>query len=258
VKLKILNKTDSELSFLLEESNPQFANALRRIMMSKIPILAIKTVDFTINDSVLYDEIIASRLGLIPLVFIPGDLKLKDNCKCKNGCSQCEVVFAINKKGPVIVYSKDMKSSNSDVKPLYDNVPIVELEDGHRLKLEAVASIGFGKKHAMHQAASISYRYYPMVKLNGKLKNAQECVKICPKHALKINGKASVNLDCNLCKECVKIANPPDLEIIGDNTKFIFNVESISGLTAEEIVMEAVDILKNKAKEFKKQVKKLK
>lgn len=259
MKIEILNKSDNEIQFLLEESNPQFANALRRIIISEIPILAIQTIDFTINDSVLYDEVIASRLGLIPLVFIPGDFKFKEDCKCKGkGCSQCQVVFAINKKGPGMVYTKDMKSSNPDVKPLFNDIPIVELLENQRLKLEATAILGLGKNHTKYKAANAFHRYYPMVKLKGKLKNPEECVKACPKHALEINSRAKVTIECDLCKECVKIANPKVLEIIGDDTKFIFNVESISGLTAEEIVFQAVDILKKKAKEFEKQIKKLK
>ena len=46
MKLRVLNKTDTELKFLLEDSNPQFANALRRIMITEITILAIESVDF--------------------------------------------------------------------------------------------------------------------------------------------------------------------------------------------------------------------
>ena len=260
LKVKVLNKTDTEIQFLLEESNPQFANALRRIMISEIPILAIGYVDFTINDSVLYNEIIAHRLGLIPLVFDYKKFHFKDKHEKGKTCSLCEVVFAINKKGSGMVYSKDMKSSNPDVKPLYDNIPIVELFDDQKLKLEASASLGFGKDHARYQAAVAAYRYFPTVKLNGKLINPDELVKICPKHALKIDdNKVSVSLDCDLCKECIKIANPKEsLEIEGDSTRFIFNVESVSGLKPEDIVFQAVDILKNKIKDFGKEVKKLK
>jgi len=260
LKVKILNKTDTEIQFLLEDSNPQFANALRRIIISEIPILAIDYVDFTINDSVLYNEIIAHRLGLIPLVFDYKKFHFKDKHEKEKTCSLCEVVFAINRKSPGMVYSKDMKSSNPDVKPLYDNIPIVELFDDQKLKLEASASLGFGKDHARYQSAIASYRYFPTVKLDGKLLNPDDCVKICPKNALKIDGnKASVSLDCDLCKECIKTANPREsLEIKGDSTKFIFNVESISGLKTEDIIFQAIDILKKKVKDFGKEIKKLK
>ena len=203
MKVQITEKSDNELKFVLEESNPQFANALRRIIISEIPVLAVEDVDLTINDSVLYNEVLAHRLGMIPLVFNPKDFNFRDNCVCKGkGCSQCEVVFAINKKGSGMVYSKDMKSSNSDVKPLYDNIPIVELFDEQKIKLEAIARLGTGRNHARFKAANAAYQYSE------------------------------------------------------DPTKFTFNIESVSCLKPEEIVMLAADVLKNKAKEFAKEIKK--
>jgi DNA-directed RNA polymerase subunit D len=259
LKIQVLNKSENEIQFLLEDSNPQFANSLRRIMISEIPILAIDSVDFSENDSVLYNEVIAHRLGLIPLVFNPKDFHLKEEHEDGKTDSGCEVIFAINKKGSGMVYSKDMKSSNPDVKPLFDNIPIVELFDGQKLKLEASASLGFGKNHARYQAANAFYRYYPSAKLSGKLNNAEEVMKVCPKNALKIDGeKVSVTLDCDLSKECIKIAKPEGvLEITGDPTKFIFNVESVSGLRAEDIIFQAISILKEKVKDFGKEIKKL-
>ena len=259
MKIKILEKTDNEIKFLLEDSNPQFANSLRRIMIIEIPVLAIGSVDFSMNDSVLYNEVIAHRLGLIPLVFNLKDFHFKEEHEDGKTCSMCEVVFAINKKGPGMIYSKDMKSSNPDVKPLYDNIPIVELFDDQKLKLEASASLGLVLNHARYQAVNAFYRYYPIAKLNGKMNNPEEVIKSCPKDALKIDGnKVSVNPDCDICRECVKVANPEGvLEITGDNTKFIFNVETISGLKPEEIILKAADILKEKVKDFSKEVGKI-
>ncbi|MFH1229763.1 MAG: DNA-directed RNA polymerase subunit D, partial [Candidatus Aenigmatarchaeota archaeon] len=122
MKVRILNKNESEIKFLLEDSNPQFANALRRIMTAEIPVMAIGTVDFTDNDSVLYNEVISHRLGLIPLVFDKDKFQLKEEGEEKTD-SLTEVVLVINKKGPGMVYSKDLKSSDPDVKPVYDNIP---------------------------------------------------------------------------------------------------------------------------------------
>jgi len=205
MKVQITSKTDTEIEFILEDSNPQFANALRRIMISEIPVLAIEDVDFYHNDSVLYNEVIASRLALIPLVFDPDKFHFPRE-KHDEGkfCSMCEVVFVINKKGPGMIYAKDMKSSNEDVKPLYPDTPIVELFNDQKLKLEAYAHLGLGKDHAKFQAANASYKY-----------------------------------------------------VNNDKTKFNFKVESISGLKPEEIVTKAVEILKEKVKEFDKQFKKI-
>ncbi|MFH0928802.1 MAG: DNA-directed RNA polymerase subunit D [Candidatus Aenigmatarchaeota archaeon] len=259
MKIKILKKTDREMEFLLEETNPQFANALRRIMISEIPVLAIQTVDFSTNDSVLYNEMLAHRMGLIPIMFKYKDFHFKDKHEEGKTCSECEVAFAINKKGPCMIYTKDMKSSNPDVKPLFDDIPVVELFKGQNLKFEAYASLGVGKDHARHQGAIAAYKYFPTVKVSG-LKNADECVKVCPKHALKTDGKkASVETTCDLCGECVKTADPKgSLEITGDPTSFIFSIESVSGLDVKDLVMQAVDILKKKVKDFEKEAKKIK
>ncbi|MCD6476621.1 MAG: DNA-directed RNA polymerase subunit D [Candidatus Aenigmarchaeota archaeon] len=255
--VKILDKNETKIRFLLQDSNPQFANALRRIAMMEIPILAIKFVDFKVNDSVLYNEIIAHRLGLIPLVFNPKDFDLPEKSSSK---ALTEAKFALHKKGPCTVYSGDLKSANPDVKVLYDNIPIVILDEGQELKLEATAMLGFGKDHARHQASVSWYRYYPSAKLEKPLKNTDEVIKACPKNALKIEGtKASVNIDCDLCKECVKVAKPDNvLHITGDEHNLIFTVETVCGLTPETIITMAIDVLKNKAKEFEKQLGKLK
>ncbi len=260
MKVKILEKDERKIKFLLEDANPQFANALRRITMVEIPNLAVITADFTINESVLYDEVIAHRLALVPLVFNPKNFEFKDICKCEGkGCSMCEVVFAINKKTPGMIYTRDMKSSNPDVKPLYDNIPIVELKEGQALKLTATAALGTGRDHAKYNTAVSFYRYYPNVKLEGQVKNPEECIKVCPKKALDIKGnKATVTEDCDLCQECTNIADPRVLKVYGDDTKFIFSVESISGLAAQDIIMQALAILNKKAKELEKGIKKLK
>ena len=258
MKIHILSKTDTEVKFLMEESNTQFANALRRIILSEIPIMAIDSVDFTENESVLYNEVIAHRLGLIPLVFDSKKFRFKEEGEKPDSLS--EVILVINKKGPGMVYTKDIKSSDPDVKPLYDSIPIVELFDDQKLKLEASASLGYAKDHARYQSAIAHYRYFPTAVLKDKLTNPEEVMKSCPKNAIKIDGeKVSITMDCDLCKECVKIVKPKGvLEIEGDPTRFIFNVESISGLNPEEIVLSAIDILKEKAKDFGKEVKKLK
>ena len=61
------NKEQGKLSFILRDSNPVFANTLRRLMIDEVPTMAIDDVEFSKNNSILYDEMIAHRLGLIPL-----------------------------------------------------------------------------------------------------------------------------------------------------------------------------------------------
>lgn len=262
MKIQILKKDDREISFIAEgeELTPQFINALRRAAMSEVPTLAIDTVEFSANDSVLYDEMISLRLGSLALTFDPKALNLPAECKCEGkGCSQCQVTLVLDKKGPCIVYAKDLKSSDKEVKPLYPETPIIELFENQRLKLEATAVLGLGTTHAKWQASKPYYRFYPSVKLEGKVENPDEAMKVCPRNALRISGtKADVNLDCDLCQECVKNARPKGvIKVEGDNTKYIFNLESISALSPEEIVLSAVSAVQRKAKDFGKAVEKL-
>lgn len=258
MKIDIIDQTDRKLKFVLEGSNPQFANAIRRISMSEIPAMSVESVDFANNDSVLYDEILAHRLSMIPLVFNPKNYKVKETDEDTG--SMYEVLLVIDKKGPCMVYSKDIKSSDPDVKPLYDNIPIVELAEGQNLKLDATAILGYGKNHSKWAAAVTSYRYYPVVKQQGKITNETDVIKSCPKRAIRIeNGKVTLTDDCDLSGLCMKVAKPEgSLRIEGDPTKFIFTIESVCGLTAEQIMNMSLDELKAKAKDFSKSLGKLK
>jgi len=258
LKIDIIDQTDRKLKFVLEGSNPQFANAIRRISMSEIPAMSVESVDFANNDSVLYDEILAHRLSMIPLVFNPKNYKVKETDEDTG--SMYEVLLVIDKKGPCMVYSKDIKSSDPDVKPLYDNIPIVELAEGQNLKLDATAILGYGKNHSKWAAAVTSYRYYPVVKQQGKITNETDVIKSCPKRAIRIeNGKVTLTDDCDLSGLCMKVAKPEgSLRIEGDPTKFIFTIESVCGLTAEQIMNMSLDELKAKAKDFSKSLGKLK
>ena len=128
MKIKILEKKGDKLTFQLDNATPGFANALRRIMITEVPNLAVEWADIHDNNSILFDEVIASRLGLIPLKFDPTKFVSNEECKCGGkGCPLCQVVLALDKDGPGIAYSGDLKSSNKDVKPISPNFPIVEL-----------------------------------------------------------------------------------------------------------------------------------
>lgn len=161
MKIEMLEKKDNTLKFVLEDATPAFANALRRIMISELPVLAIEDVDLFENNSALYDEVIAHRLGLIPITTDPKAYNLQEECTCKGkGCSKCTVTFALSKKGPGTVYSGDLKSSDKEAVPADSNIPIVKLAENQKLKLEAIAILGKGKDHAKWQPGVISYEYF--------------------------------------------------------------------------------------------------
>jgi DNA-directed RNA polymerase II subunit RPB3 len=67
-KIQIRKLEDDYAEFILSDTDASVANALRRIMIAEVPTIAIDLVDFENNTSVLNDEFVAHRLGLIPLV----------------------------------------------------------------------------------------------------------------------------------------------------------------------------------------------
>ncbi|MEM3555368.1 MAG: DNA-directed RNA polymerase subunit D [Candidatus Micrarchaeia archaeon] len=147
MKIEVIHSKENEMEFLLKDATVAFANAIRRIGMSQVPVFAIDTVTFYENTSSIFDEYIANRLGLIPLT---SEGKHK---------SDEEVLFTLDSAGPKVVYSKELKSSNPKVKCVYDNIPIIKLGEEGRVRLEAKARLGTGAEHAKFQAGLISYGY---------------------------------------------------------------------------------------------------
>lgn len=230
-------------------------------MISEVPTLAIEKVDFQDNSSALFDETIAHRLGLMPLKFNPDKFNLPGECRCKGkGCPLCQVVFALEKTGPVTVYSGDMKSSNRSVKPTSQSFPIVKLLKDQHIELKAFAEMDIGKEHMKWQAANVSYQYLPKIEVEKGFKDLKKIVKSCSKRVLGVKNRKLVLLDpfkCDGCRVCEEIPNS-GVKIKSDPTKFVFKVESVSGLDPQYIIFQGVRILQEKVKEFKKELKNIK
>lgn len=164
--IKLLSKELETLRFVLSDVLPGFANALRRIMISEVPVMAIDDVMILENNSVMYDEILAHRLGLIP-VTTDQSYNLPEDCTCKSelGCERCRASFSmeVEASDPVeVVYSSHLRPENPDVRPVADKIPIVKLVQGQKVKLEAYARLGRGRIHAKWQPVSAcTYSYDP-------------------------------------------------------------------------------------------------
>lgn len=253
--IKILEKSERKIVIQIDDINPAFANSLRRIMLNEVPVLAIEDVEFTDNNSGFYDEVLAHRLGLVPFTF--SKLSLKSECKCGGkGCSNCEIEFTLTKKGPCLVKSGDIVSSSMDVKPLDTEIPLVELLEGQAVKLQAMGCLGIGAEHAKWQASVVGYRYFPIVKVTDK-SDLGPAMKVCPNGVFGKKSDGSIGvvkaINCDLNMRCTEVSD--GVSISYDDTKFIFTIESVSGLTAEEVFLQALDILSEKSKEFVKAVK---
>ncbi|MEM3736957.1 MAG: DNA-directed RNA polymerase subunit D [Candidatus Bathyarchaeia archaeon] len=267
MEVKIIEKTENSIRFILAGSTPAFANALRRIMISEVPSMAIDDVFFYDNKSALDDETIAHRLGLIPLKTDLDTYVLPEACECKSetGCNRCRTLITLEAEAEgsmKTVYSGDLKSEDPDVTPVSPRIPIVKLASGQKIKLEAYSRLGTGKQHAKWQPTSAcAYKYLPVIEINKSTCDAcGKCVEACPKRVLGFRDNKIMVIDllaCTLCMECVKKCpmKPPAIEVYGDDTSFVFYVETTGALPVEKIIYHAVKILIEGAEKFVKEVK---
>ncbi|MFH1775003.1 MAG: DNA-directed RNA polymerase subunit D [Methanobacteriota archaeon] len=253
MEVKILEKDKTSLSLVLGDADASFTNAIRRAIISEVPTLAIENVDFLENTSSLYDEMIVHRLGLIPIKTDLEIFNFREECSCKNGCSRCTLKLSLSKEGPCVVYSQDIKSEDSKLKPI-EGVPILKLGKSQKISIEAEAILGTGKEHAKWQPAVVSYKYYPEIEIADKCDLCGECVTACPKDILSIEKKKvkiSDEKKCNLCNSCVEACELDAIKVIGNDRKFIIKIESTGALKPEEIFTKSCEILQEKAKKLR-------
>jgi DNA-directed RNA polymerase subunit D len=146
VKLEILNEEEDVLEAQLSQANEAIANSLRRSMMVKVPTLAIKELHINQNQSGLFDEVLANRMGQIPWT-IPENVDEGDN-----------VHIAVQQEGPGVVHAEDIKADNDEAEPVNPDAVIVELKEDQELTLEGEAVLNTGQEHAKHQGGTVGYQ----------------------------------------------------------------------------------------------------
>lgn len=225
-KVEILSVEPHEIKFILSETDTSVANTLRRIMIAEVPTLSIDLVEFAENSSVLNDEYIAHRLGLIPIRYTKPDNPDKGSdcqdaflphreCVCYEHCLRCSVEFeldvAYSVTGdevtvPLTVTSKDLITNNENVQPAHflsadeqdeaqdEGVAIVKLGPGQKIKLKAIARLGISKEHAKWCPVAVAtYRFWPIIDINEEqvatlsMEQKQELVDVCSDRVLELD-----------------------------------------------------------------------
>ena len=234
MQIKILEKEKEKLSFLVKEADLGIVNALRRVCIESVPVLAIDEVEFVKNDSALFDEMIAHRLGLVPLK-TPSGMKMRSECTCKNkGCAKCKISLKLSVKGKEVL-SGDLKSKGTE--SVYD-MPIVRLLPEQELEFTADACLGVGKEHAKFIPGLIMHRNVAKISI-GNCENAEEISRICPKKVFEVKGgKLEVvkGSECDLCNACVDKCEGITVEPKED--EFVFIIESWGQLSPQEILQK--------------------
>lgn len=143
------------------------ANSLRRIMLSEVPSMAIEKVLVYNNTSIIQDEVLAHRLGLVPLKADPRlfEYRLSDEGEgTENDTLEFELKYKCTRKDAQVfeknygVYSNQLKwlpkgrqSSmfrEANIGPTEGDILLAKMKPGHELDLKVIAVKGIGKDHA--------------------------------------------------------------------------------------------------------------
>ena len=159
--MEVISQEKNKMSVKMKGVPLQYANALRRICLNGVPVFAIDTVDIIENSTVLADEGIAHRLGMIPIKTDAERFVEPSKCECHSatGCSNCRVMLMIDSGDSDTtrtITSNELTSEDEVVKPTSDKVPIVVVAPGQRVKVEAYARLGRGTEHAKWNSSNIS------------------------------------------------------------------------------------------------------
>ncbi|WP_121740807.1 DNA-directed RNA polymerase subunit D [Natronorubrum halophilum] len=237
--VEFVEREERHARFLVRGVTPAFANGLRRAMLADVPTMAIDTVRFVENSSVMFDEQLALRLGLVPLTTPPEGEFAEDDT----------VTLSIDVEGPATAYSGDLVSSDDIVQPADDNVPIIDLKDDQRLEAEADAAFNRGKNHAKHQGAvAAGYRHLQRVEVVGDLPEFEEPESRIIRGVIEEDGElvATSEFDNDLSNRYPG----KEVEVEDVPNAFVFNIETDGSFSAEELVARAADSIESRATEL--------
>ena len=171
------------VDFALSNVDLAFANSLRRTILAEVPTMAIDLVEVEANTSVLADEFIAHRLGLIPLNSRQiEDVLYTRDCDCDQYCENCSVTIMMNVKcskdneDVVKVYARDLVVAEPRPNEWVGNPVITDdagqgpvickLRKGQEVKMKCIAKKGIAKEHAKWAPVSaVGFEYDPHNKL---------------------------------------------------------------------------------------------
>jgi DNA-directed RNA polymerase subunit D len=254
MKIKKLNedKKTGKLSLLIEGTDEVFANTIRRMIIEEVPVLAVEDVEIRENNSALYDEMLALRLGLTPIKTDYSSYNLPEECKCGGaGCAQCQLKIELKSDKPGVVYAKDAKSTDPKCTFVYPKMPFVKLIKDQKIDLTMTAVMGKGKVHTKWTPALVYYKNEPKLTI-GNVKDPQAIMEKCTDGVLVLKGN-KITVDeskiytTQLAEFYAELDENIKLEYTGN---IIFFMESWGQLGCKEILNKSVDLFLDKIKEM--------
>lgn len=262
--------TNSSANLDLINIDTSLANAFRRIMIAEIPTVAIEKVFIEQNTSVIQDEVLASRLGLIPLLVSPDQLEWQGS---NDNSVENTVAFQLNVKCTRDPETNEIRNSNVYAKDLvfqpfevqnfpegeeprvgYPDILIAKLGPGQEIALSCWAVLGIGADHAKFSpVATASYRLMPQIEILGHIDNPkkfQECFTPGVIALRDSDGQPEV-VDPRRDTVSREVLRHPEFDgkvkLGRKQGHFIFNIESVGAMTPAEIFLKSVAALKEKA-----------
>uniref|UniRef100_A0A8C4IL54 DNA-directed RNA polymerases I and III subunit RPAC1 n=1 Tax=Dicentrarchus labrax TaxID=13489 RepID=A0A8C4IL54_DICLA len=286
-RIDVVHLDENTMEFDMVGIDAAIANAFRRILLAEVPTMAIEKAFIYNNTSIVQDEVLAHRLGLIPIKADPRlfeyrnteeegseidtiQLQLKIKCsrnpRASKDSSDPRELYLNH-----MVYSKDIKwvpignqadvFADSGIGPVHDDILIAQLRPGQELDIIMHCVKGLGKDHAKFSpVATASYRLLPEITLLEPVEGEKaERLKRCFSRGVidleDVNGKKVakvVNSRLDTCsREVLRHDDLKNLVKLGRlRDHFIFTVESTGILPPEVLVTEAIKVLMAKCQRF--------
>tara|TARA_Y100000310_G_scaffold110664_1_gene109097 strand:- start:2160 stop:2936 length:777 start_codon:yes stop_codon:yes gene_type:complete len=256
--IKVLKKDDSRVVFKISKINPAIANALRRYIVAYVPTMAIDDLEIKKNDSALFDEMLALRMGLIPIKTDLKSYKLWEGEESERPKSaQYELKLTLKTKGPCTVYSSDIKSKDPKVIPSIDKLPITKLLEDQEININLTARLGQGRDHAKFSPGLAIYRGVPQLSIT-KDSNIKSCLEKLSEVITKKGTGLEIKDLSRWNESHEEICELNGIDVNSSEEDFIFTIESWGQLPPREILLSAVDFFNKKLSDFESAVKKLK
>lgn len=286
-----IDEDEMEMEFDVIGIGPPIVNAVRRILLAEIPTMAIDKVHMYNNTTVIPDEVFAHRLGLVPIKVDPRPFLLKDpdgeeteedtlkfelKVKCTRKVNASKEMPDETSCFNSRVYSRHLKfvplgkqkDMYGDIRPVKEDILLAVLKPGHEIDVEAFCFKNIGREHAKFSPVVVaSYRLMPQIRLLEEItgERAYTLAKVFP-GIIKVSKKKD--------KEVAKIVNQRKIlanrniflhddlkhsvEVSKIKDHYIFTVESAGAIMPDLLVLEAINVLKDKCANFLKELKSLK
>jgi DNA-directed RNA polymerase II subunit RPB3 len=264
--------------FKITNTSISFVNGLRRTIISQTPTVAIHVVEIHENTTTINDEMLAHRLGFLPLnSALAKQLVKPEQCTCDDGCPKCEVEFKLrakNTKDDLLAVTNKHLVTSGDIRPTEDTVLILNLAKNQEISITAKATKNVGARHAKWNPATVAaYRGCATIELNPtalskiSLQDKELFVKSCASQVFGLKGQDIEVIDpnrCTYCRDCFEMSgnivkkngldqkDPKNSMVyIQESEKdFIFVLETTGVLTAFQLLQEALSVLEAKMLEL--------